>query len=91
MIIRDEVSMGQINLICDESWRAPRLVAKRLESRLDDAELVEVVHVVRAIVAESMRRLLERTHREESRLDPFGRATLAKSNGRGSTPEGSAP
>jgi hypothetical protein len=88
MIVRDEVPMGQINLICDESWRAARLVAKRLESHLDDAELVEAVHVVRAIVAESMRRLLERTRREDQRLYGLHRLKTQDSHGVGSSEEG---
>jgi hypothetical protein len=60
--------MGQINLIHDESWRAARLVVNHFHSRLEDGEVPEAFHVVREIVAETLRRLLERTNREAHRL-----------------------
>jgi hypothetical protein len=52
--------MGQIQIIHDESWRAARLVVKRFETRLDDAELMEAFSAVKDLVAESIRRAFER-------------------------------
>jgi hypothetical protein len=60
--------MGQINLIHDESWRAARLVVNHFEARLEDAELTESFHVIRGIMAEAMKRFLERHERELHRL-----------------------
>ena len=60
--------MGQINLIHDESWRAARLVVNHLGKNLDDAELLDVFHAVREMIAESLRRILERRERELHRL-----------------------
>lgn len=60
--------MGQINLIHDESWRAAKLVVNHFESRLDDAELLEAFHAVREMIAECLRRTIERRERELRRL-----------------------
>ena len=59
--------MGQINLIHNESWRAARLVVNHFEP-LGDAELVEAFHAVREVIAEALRRTLERRERELQRL-----------------------
>ena len=60
--------MGRVNLIHDESWRAAKLVVNHFESRLDDAELLEAFHAVRKLIAECLRRSLERHERELHRL-----------------------
>lgn len=80
--------MGQIRLISDESWWAARLVTKRFESRFDDAELVEAVHVVREIVAEALRRFHERIRREEHRLYGIVPARTQDPPGMGPSKEG---
>ena len=63
-----EFPVGQVNVIHDESWRAAKLVVNHFESRLDDAELLEAFHAVREMVAECLRRTLERSERELRRL-----------------------
>ena len=63
-----EVVMGQIRMIHDESWRAARLVVNHFETRLDDEELVESLHVVREIIAEALRQCFESRDQELRRL-----------------------
>ena len=60
--------MGRVNLIHDESWRAAKLVVNHFESRLDDAELLDAFHAVREMIAECLRRTIERRERELRRL-----------------------
>ena len=60
--------MGQVNWIHDESWRAAKLVVNHFESRFDDDELLEAFHAVREVIAECLRRTLERRERELRRL-----------------------
>ena len=60
--------MGQVNLIHDESWQAAKLVVNHFETRFDDAELLEAFHAVREMIAECLRRTLERRERELRRL-----------------------
>jgi len=62
--------MGIVNLIHDESWRAARLVVGRFRDELDDEEIVAQFEAFRAIVADAMRRLIERRNRELQRLNP---------------------
>ena len=66
--------MGQVNWIHDESWRAAKLVVNHFETRLDDAELLEAFHAVRDVIAECLRRTLERRERELRRLTNLNEA-----------------
>ena len=63
-----EFPVGQVNWIHDESWRAAKLVVNQFETRLDDAERLEAFHAVRDVIAECLRRTLERRDRELRRL-----------------------
>ena len=60
--------MGMLNLVHEESWRTAKLVVNHFEVRLDDEEIVVAFHAVREIIAESLRRCLERHDRELTRL-----------------------
>ena len=60
--------MGKVSLIHDESWRAARLVVNHFEKHVDDVELLEAFHTVRLLIAESLRRCLDRSVRERQRL-----------------------
>ena len=60
--------MGKVSLIHDESWRAARLVVNHFEKHVDDEELLEAFHAVRLLIAESLRRCLDRSLRERQRL-----------------------
>ncbi len=60
--------MGQANLVNDEAWRAARQVVRHFHARLDDDELVEAFHAVRAILAAALTRALDRRDRERRRV-----------------------
>jgi hypothetical protein len=60
--------VGQVNLVNDESWRAAWQVVRHFHDRLDDDELVEAFHAVRAVIAAALTRCLERSDRELGRL-----------------------
>jgi len=60
--------MGMLNLVHEESWRTAQLVVNHFEVRLDDEEIVVAFHAVREIIADSLRRCLERHERELTRL-----------------------